>query len=112
MSTQAKAEVKKMLKGKHKPTAVFCLDDEMACGAMSAIKRAGLKCPEDISVLGFDGMEISKFTDPRLSTMERPVSLIAEKAVEILLGKMTDEAPKCYRVQAKLVTRESCKTVE
>ncbi|MFH1846822.1 MAG: LacI family DNA-binding transcriptional regulator [Candidatus Omnitrophota bacterium] len=101
--------MKKMLKKKKKPTAVFCLDDEMACGAMRAIRDEGLKCPEDVSVLGFDGIDIGRFTEPQLTTMVRPVALMGKKAVEILLSGDRKKQERVVKVKAELIERESCR---
>jgi DNA-binding LacI/PurR family transcriptional regulator len=94
------------------PTAIFALDDEMAIGAMRAIKEKGLSCPEDISVLGFDGMDIGKFAIPRLTTILRPVTEIGKCAVKILLEKDKKyKKPKIKKIKAILEERESCRRI-
>lgn len=94
------------------PSAIFCLDDEMAIGAMRAIKEKKLKCPNDISILGFDGMEICNFTDPPLSTVNRPAVLMGQKAVDILLGSSPPKSSLCVKVKAQIVPRASCMAVK
>lgn len=106
MAETGYSETISLIESKTKVTAIFCLDDEMAYGAIQAIKDSGLKCPEDISVLGFDGINTSAFTEPKLTTMERPVSLMGERAINILLGR---EKNKDLKVKAELIERESCK---
>lgn len=66
-------------------TAVFAMSDVTALGAVRAIKDAGLRVPEDVSVVGFDGIELAKFTAPRLATVQQPGDVIAKRCVEILL---------------------------
>jgi LacI family transcriptional regulator len=62
----------KLLKDRKDISAIFCVNDSVAIGAMKAIKEHGLKIPEDISIVGFDGIESSQFTQPSLTTMEIP----------------------------------------
>lgn len=102
-------EAMKILNRKNRPTAIFCLNDEMAIGAMRAARDKGIRCPEEFSVLGCDGMDIGEFTSPSLTTMSRPVYEMGEMAVKILLKKHdVPETPR-VRVRAELIRRESCK---
>ena len=101
-------EIIKLIEKGNIPTAIFALDDEMAIGAIRALKEKGIRCPEDVSVLGYDGMEISNFAVPRLTTMVRPVFEMGKKAVEILLGDETRRKVQCIKMEAKLIERESC----
>lgn len=66
-------------------TAVFAMADVTALGAIRAIKDRGLRVPEDISVVGFDGIEIGQYMVPKLTTIQQPGDLIAQRCVEILL---------------------------
>ncbi len=65
-------------------TAIFCVTDLLAIGALRAIADAGLKVPEDISVCGFDGMELGKYTNPRLTTIGQPLDQISIETVKLL----------------------------
>ncbi|WP_448664717.1 LacI family DNA-binding transcriptional regulator [Sphingomonas sp. CJ20] len=67
-----------------KVTALFCFSDEMAFGAISAIGDAGLSCPGDISVIGFDDLPIARYFHPALTTIAQPKGLIGRRAVELL----------------------------
>jgi DNA-binding LacI/PurR family transcriptional regulator len=69
-----------------RPTAVFCESDEMAYGAMRSLKRHGLKCPEDISIIGFDGHEMAEFAD--LTTIAQPVRTLGEMAALSVMEKI------------------------
>ncbi|HCA72408.1 MAG TPA: hypothetical protein DEP27_07950, partial [Ruminococcaceae bacterium] len=51
-----------------RPTAIFCVADELAVGACKAIFHAGLRIPQDISVMGYDGTEITRFYEPSICT--------------------------------------------
>lgn len=66
-------------------TAIFCFSDEMAIGAISAIARAGLGCPEDVSVIGFDDLPLARFFQPALTTIAQPKGRIGRQAVELLV---------------------------
>ena len=67
-------------------TAVFAMSDVTALGAIRAIKDFGLRVPEDISVIGFDGIEMGQYVVPKLTTILQPSVNMAERAVEILLN--------------------------
>ena len=101
--------MKKILAEQKRPTAVFALDDEMAIGAIRAINEKGLKCPDDISVLGFDGMDIGLFAIPRLTTVVRPVGIMAKMAVDILMGTNAG-IKKCEKIKSGIIERESCRS--
>ena len=72
------------------PTAVFCHSDEMAFGALRAIQRVGLRCPEDVSVVGFDGHELADLFD--LTTVSQPVQEQGRIAARALLQALDPEA--------------------
>lgn len=72
-------------------TAVFAMSDTMAIGAAKAITDAGLSIPEDISIIGFDGIEISRFYNPSLATIQQPAKEIAKISVKVLIENITGE---------------------
>lgn len=74
-----------LLKNKREFTALFAAADVMAIGAIRALKDNGLRVPEDVSVVGFDGLTLSSFLVPKLSTVEQSVRKMAVRSVEILL---------------------------
>ena len=69
-------------------TAVFAMSDTMALGAIRAIRDRGLRVPEDISVVGFDGIELGNYVSPKLTTIRQDREVIAKRSVEILLGNI------------------------
>lgn len=69
-------------------TAVFAISDLMAIGAVKRIVESGLRVPEDISVLGFDGLEISHYMIPSLSTIEQPYKEMGIKIADIMLRQI------------------------
>ena len=83
----------------------------MAVGAINACKRLGLNVPEDISVIGFDNIELSKIVEPKLTTVDQNMSLLGENAAELLLEKIStnNEFSKKITLNNKLVIRETVK---
>lgn len=69
-------------------TAVFAMADVLAIGAIRAIRDQGLRVPEDISVIGFDGLELGNYLVPRLTTIHQDSTRIAVRSVEILLDNI------------------------
>ncbi|WP_404710585.1 LacI family DNA-binding transcriptional regulator [Sphingomonas sp. MMS24-J13] len=66
-------------------TGLFCFSDEMAIGALAAVRQAGLGCPSDISVIGFDGIRFGRYCDPPLTTIAQPAEDVGSRAARILL---------------------------
>ena len=89
-------------------TALFTMSDTVAVGAIRALKDLGKSVPEDISVVGFDGIDLCRFTIPRLTTVEQPVEEIARRSVNLLLDMMEkDAAPRHILVKAVFRNRDS-----
>ncbi len=76
---------KQLLQSTQKPTAIFCANDEMAIGALHAVRDANLSVPEDIAIAGFDDINIAKFSYPPLTTVHQPRREIGAKAMQLLL---------------------------
>ncbi len=92
------------------PTAVLCCSDMSAIGAIEAIRETGLSVPEDISVLGFDDIELAEYIQPALTTIRQDMTTIGRRAVELLDELIVDEklAPPEVIVPTELVVRQSC----
>lgn len=80
-------------------TAVFAMSDVMAIGAIRAIEDRGLRVPEDISVVGFDGIDIGRYMNPRLTTIRQHREKIASRSVEILLDCIEKNIEPVYEVE-------------
>lgn len=79
-----------------RPTAIFAANDEMAIGFIKAVTAAGLRVPEQVSVVGFDAIDFSEYCEPTLTTIVQPRGAIGRKAAEMLLARMvgeTDDLP-------------------
>lgn len=94
-----------------KVTAVFAIADTMAIGAMKAITDHGLKVPEDISVLGFDGLELGKFMTPSLTSIEQPTRYMGDQAGQILLELMREEIPQHIVLETKFVVGQTTQKI-
>jgi DNA-binding LacI/PurR family transcriptional regulator len=70
------------------PTGVFCLNDDMAVGAMKAVFESGLKIPEDISLIGFDDSIFASYLTPSLTSVRRPIEKMSAKGTKILVEKV------------------------
>lgn len=68
-----------------RPTALFCFSDEMAMGALDALRRRGLACPADVSLVGFDDIRFARYLDPPLTTVSQPTAQIGHEVVRLLL---------------------------
>jgi LacI family transcriptional regulator len=91
-------------------TAIFCFNDLAAIGAIRAIADAGLRCPDDISVIGFDDIPSAAYHVPRLTTVRQPLHRMGEMAVQTLLKRIQspDEAyPETIIFEPELIVGES-----
>ncbi|HFR4311505.1 TPA: HTH-type transcriptional regulator GalS [Klebsiella pneumoniae] len=90
-------------------TAVFAYNDSMAAGALTTLKDNGIVVPQHLSLIGFDDIPISRYTDPQLTTVRYPVMSMAKLATELALlgaaGKLDREATHCF--MPTLVRRHS-----
>lgn len=92
------------------PTAVFAFNDQMAIGALHALRTLGLRVPEDMAIVGFDGIGLGAFTSPELTTIEQPRTEVGQRAVAIVLDSLdgASSSPTQVRLPVRLVVRESC----
>lgn len=87
--------------------AVFAASDLMAAGAISTLRRAGLRVPEDIAVAGFDDSGLAATHQPPLTTMRQPWDRISDEMVSLLLSVIDGAHPEPITLPTKLVVRES-----
>ncbi|WP_065649464.1 HTH-type transcriptional repressor PurR [Pantoea eucrina] len=101
--------MQQILSQKQRPTAVFCGGDIMAMGAICAADEMGLRVPQDISVIGYDNVRNARYFTPALTTVHQPKAQLGEKALEMLLDRITSkrEEPQTIEVQPSLIERRS-----
>lgn len=90
-------------------TAIFAGDDDIGAGALSALKKAGLRVPEDVSLIGFDDNFHARHTSPSLTTVRQPIEAAGQMAAETLLAILADQAVTGREqvIPATLILRES-----
>jgi DNA-binding LacI/PurR family transcriptional regulator len=103
------AAMQRLLELPDPPDAVFCFNDMLAIGALSAARDRGLNVPDDIAVVGFDGVDEGRYTAPRLTTIAPDKAAIAAKAVELAGAAIHDstDRPQDVVTPFTLVVRES-----
>ena len=93
-------------------TALFAAADVMAIGAIRALTDCGLRVPEDVSVMGFDGLPLSSYLVPQLSTVAQSIQDMAKLSVEMLISQIKDGAPARHIfVPFTLLQRESTRAI-
>lgn len=105
----AAAAVDGLLNSPLRPDAIFCFSDELATGALRALHERGVRVPADVSVVGFDDAEETRFTIPSLTSIRPDRAQIAATALRLLTDRVagSDATPRDVRVPYELVVRES-----
>jgi LacI family transcriptional regulator len=93
-------------------TAVVTMADTMAIGAAKAAISAGLRIPEDISIIGFDGIEVAEYYNPSLDTICQPAEQMSLGAIDALFGMLQNEKTSHLVYDASLLKRGSCASVK
>jgi len=101
--------MQQILQQKQRPTAIFCGGDIMAMGAICAADEMGLRVPQDISVIGYDNVRNARYFTPALTTVHQPKAQLGEKALEMLLDRITSkrEVSQTIEVHPTLIERRS-----
>lgn len=91
-------------------TAIFSHNDRMAIGALSVARAAGLKVPQDISIVGYDDIPEAEFSDPPLTTIRQPTCEVGQAAASLLIQILENPGmtPKQVLLETELVERSSC----
>lgn len=91
------------------PRALVCFNDDIAIGAMRALKESWIRCPSDVAVIGYDGIERAKYVEPPLTTIRQPLETMGREMVRTLIELVEKRAPgpiqKC--LPPELVIRQS-----
>ncbi|WP_405538541.1 LacI family transcriptional regulator [Streptomyces sp. NBC_00075] len=89
------------------PTALVCDDDKLAAGAYKAIRRLGLRIPDDLSVTGLDDLALATAIDPELTTVRLDAELFGERGMQALLAVLDGRTPTQGDIPVQLVVRDS-----
>jgi LacI family transcriptional regulator len=107
--------MKELLSMSNRPTAVIASDDYSAIGAIRAAHEMGLSIPEDISIVGFDGIEITQLMSPKLTTIRQDTTGMGAKAAENLikqvLGVDKNSKPENIILEPQLLIGNSCRQI-
>ena len=94
-------------------TAVFAMSDTVAMSIVRALADMGRSVPGDVSVIGYDGIEMGEYFIPRLTTVEQPVDAIARESVRMLMGMVeNNEEPEHLTIEGTLIRRESVRKIK
>lgn len=97
-----------LLESKEEFTAIYAISDSLAVGACKAILESGKRVPEDYSVAGYDGLDISFYYTPSITTIRQPVEEIAGETIKILFDLIQKRTTQAYKIfPAELIVRES-----
>lgn len=88
-------------------TAIFCDNDQMALGALAALREVGKKVPEDISLVGFDNIPTAKYVTPSLTTVQQPMKLVGKATAEHLLNIIEGKFSPVELPEQTLIKRNS-----
>ena len=91
-----------------KPVAIFCLNDEMAVGVYDYIKKTDFKIGRDVYIVGFDNIELSKYLNPRLTTVDYSAFEWGALATTNLLKLISDQPTKNEKIAVEFIKGESC----
>jgi LacI family transcriptional regulator len=95
------------------PTAIFASNDQSATGAIKAIHEAGLRVPDDVSVVGFDNVPEVAYNHPGLTTVDQSIDKMGYIAAEMLISLIEGDSLESdlYKVPTRLIVRDSCRTI-
>lgn len=103
---------KEIINNRKDITAIFSISDIMAVGAAKSVIDQGLQVGEDISIIGFDGMDISKYYNPGITTVKQPKKHMANNSIDLLLALLAKkEEHKHIIFETKIIERDSCKDI-
>ncbi|SHE48938.1 LacI family DNA-binding transcriptional regulator [Caloramator proteoclasticus] len=107
----AEEAVEKLINRHRDLTAIFCASDIMAIGALNRLNDLGYTVPDDISLIGFDGIYLSQCVSPKLTTIKQDTLKIGEAAANLLFNLIQGQRIGRVVIEPELVERESVKTV-
>ncbi len=99
---------------KERPTAIFCFNDIMALGLISRLVEHNIRIPEDISVIGYDNIDLAAYFSPPLTTIHQPKRRVGKTAFEILLERIKNKEheKQVFEMKPELVVRKSVRNLK
>jgi LacI family transcriptional regulator/LacI family repressor for deo operon, udp, cdd, tsx, nupC, and nupG len=88
-------------------TAIFCYNDMTAIGVLSACYKRGLSVPDNLSVIGFDDIDMAAYTIPPLTTIHQPRLELGQRAMQMILDLLAGQTPENQLISAELVVRQT-----
>ncbi|MBU0464972.1 MAG: LacI family transcriptional regulator [Proteobacteria bacterium] len=106
--TGGRDSVKKLLSLQNPVTAVFCSNDYLALGAMKGARELGLNLPTDLSIVGFDDIQIASYVIPELTTIHQPAYEMGKLGAQLLFQRIGNQSkPEQLMLESSLIVRES-----
>ncbi len=104
-----KMKARQLLGVTPRPTALFCISDTLALGAITAAKEMGYRVPEDVTVIGFDDVEHTTMFHPYITTVAQPCYDMGKQSMQLLYAQMTQgkDIPRQLILEHQLIVRES-----
>ncbi|HTL48862.1 MAG TPA: substrate-binding domain-containing protein [Verrucomicrobiae bacterium] len=92
------------------PRAIVCFNDDIAIGAIRALKESWIQCPEQVAIIGYDGLERGKYLEPALTTIRQPLEKMGREMVAMMISLLEGSAvgPLQKEFLPELVIRQSC----
>ena len=108
-SARSGYEAGKRLLENQAPTAIFSANDQMTLGVLRALKQAGLRVPDDVSLIGFDDVPEAAYFDPPLTTIRQDFGEVGHRGLQLLLDQINSDQPTSTHetIEPELVIRES-----
>lgn len=104
--------MKRILSKKKLPSAVFVISDIMAIGATRACLEAGVCVPEQMSIMGFDGIDYAKYYSPSITTVKQPYEYMAKESVSLVIELINEKSKNRHiNFEVKIIERESVKSL-
>ncbi len=97
------------------PTAIFVTNYEMTLGAVIALNEMGVSIPQDVSIIGYDNLELAKLVKPPLSMVIQPMEAIGKTAAQLLLQRLNGDRsgfPSLHRLESELMIKDSIKRID
>lgn len=95
------------------PTAIFCSNDQMALGILNKANTMNMSIPNDLSLIGFDGMPLISYVKPKITTVRQNIPVICKKAFDLILNQLKEETSiEKVLIPTEIIIGETCKKID